>query len=111
MAMAATAAAELMMVGVFLGAREAACAAALAMILFALCRLAGRAWPGVTRFGWAACLSVATLTTIVALGSLLWLESRMIEYDAITALVVCGVAVAAGAVVSRLIALPVGTRA
>jgi leader peptidase (prepilin peptidase)/N-methyltransferase len=109
-ATAAIAAAELVLVGVFLGTREAACAAALAMLLYAASRVMARAWPAVERFGWAGCLSGATLVTVVALASSPELDSRMIEYSATMTLVLSGVVVAVGAVVSRLVTSS-GTRA
>jgi leader peptidase (prepilin peptidase)/N-methyltransferase len=107
---AALAAAELAMVGVFLATREMAIAGATAMALYAASMALGRAWTGATRFGWAGCLAIATLVTIVALRSCLWLESRIIEYDALATFVVAGIVVATAALVSRLIATPGGTQ-
>jgi hypothetical protein len=88
-----------------------AIAGATAMTLLAAGMVLGRLGTGGSRFGWAGCLSIATLITIVALRRCLWLESRVIEYDAVTTLIVSGIVVAAAALVSRLIATPGQSRA
>ncbi len=110
-AKAALAAAELALVGVFLGTRETACAAALAMTLYAVSQLAGRVWQSIAGFGWAGCLSVATLVTIVALGGSAWMDAQAIQNSAIATLVAAGIVVAVAAVASRLLSLPTSSRA
>ncbi len=96
-----TAAVVLVLVGVYLGLRELAVVATIAMLLFFLSRLFGRVWPWCARFGWAGCLAVATLGTIVALRTAVGLEARLLEYDAATTLVAAGFVVAVSAVAAR----------
>ncbi len=98
---ALTGAAELILVGVFLGTREVAIAAALAMALFAIGRLVGRIWPPLARSIWAGCLWVATLATVVVLRTSLWIESETTRYDAMTTLLCAAVVVMLAALFAR----------
>ncbi|MEX2115197.1 MAG: prepilin peptidase [Pirellulales bacterium] len=96
-----TAVAELVLVGIYLGTRELAVAAGVAMLLSTLSRLLGRVWPWWARFGWAGCLAVATLGTIVAMRSAGELDARLLEYDTTTTLIGAGIAIAVAAVAAR----------
>jgi prepilin signal peptidase PulO-like enzyme (type II secretory pathway) len=62
----ATAAAELALVGVFLGSRDVTVVAVASMACYALLRAAGRNWRWRRPPGWAAPLAIATLANIVA---------------------------------------------
>jgi hypothetical protein len=80
-----------------------ACAAALAMALFAVGRALGRMWPPLARSIWAGCLWVATLATIVVLRASQWIDAEIARTDATTMLVAAAVIVALAAVFARFV--------
>jgi leader peptidase (prepilin peptidase) / N-methyltransferase len=95
-------AAELIVAGVFLGAKATAAIAVIATAIFLLTRLAAIRWPQASRFAWAAALLAGTLVVIVALGPRLVDRWRWSELpDARELLLAAGAIVALLAIVGR----------